>query len=254
MTTDPSPDWYTHFFTELPNEFWRRLTPEAATAAEVGFVERHLGLAPGSRVLDVPCGSGRHSMALAARGYRVSGVDISAEAVDHARRAAAEAGLTVDLTVADMRDLPRDGEFDAVVCLGNSFGYLDPTSTRQFARSLAGAVRPGGGLVIDCGTAAESVLPSFDPSPRTLDAGGITVTATNSYDAEGSRLITRYHFADGTRELEVAAVHHVYTSAHLGEVLTEAGFTDITRYAGTDDQPYALGERRLLLTARRGTS
>ena len=54
--------WYADFFTELPNEFWRRAVPPEATTAEVDFVEERLGLAPGSRVVDVPCGSGRHSM------------------------------------------------------------------------------------------------------------------------------------------------------------------------------------------------
>jgi SAM-dependent methyltransferase len=59
-------DWYADFFTELPNEFWRRAVSPEATAAEIDFIEARLGLKPGSRILDVPCGSGRHTLALAA--------------------------------------------------------------------------------------------------------------------------------------------------------------------------------------------
>lgn len=162
-------DWYTHFFTELPNEFWRRAGPPQAAAADVEFIQRRLDLAPRSRILDVPCGSGRHALALAGRGHRVVGVDISPEAVEHARRAAAETGLVVDLTVAEMRDIPRDGTFDAAICMGNSVGYLDLAGLREFVAAMAGAVCPGGGLVIDYGAAAESVLPRTHRRPAALD-------------------------------------------------------------------------------------
>ena len=50
--------WYADFFTELPNEFWRRAVPAGATELEADFIERQLELAPGSRIVDVPCGSG----------------------------------------------------------------------------------------------------------------------------------------------------------------------------------------------------
>lgn len=55
----------------------------------------------------MPCGSGRHSVELARRGHRVTGVDLSAEAIGHARRAAA--GLDVEFVHADMREIPPAG-------------------------------------------------------------------------------------------------------------------------------------------------
>lgn len=245
-------DWYADFFTELPNEYWRRAVPPDATTSEVDFVERHLGLAPGARVIDVPCGSGRHALALAGRGHRVVGVDISAEAIGYARRAAARADLDVDLVVAEMRDIPRDGSFDAAVCLGNSFGYLDLAGLREFVAALAGAVRPGGGLAVDCSIAAESVLPGFvDGRARDTATGDITVTGSNTYDVAGSRLLSSYEFRRGAEEVRVTAIHHVYTSAHLGHLLVDAGFTDVRRYGDPDGGPFDVGSGRLLLTARR---
>src|SRR6185312_7085529 len=112
----------------------------AMTTADVDFVERELQLSPGARLLDVPCGSGRHSIALAGRGYRVTGLDISAEAIGHARALSAD----VEWLQGDMRHLPDEAGYDAALCLGNSFGYLGPAGTREFAAALARAVRPGG--------------------------------------------------------------------------------------------------------------
>jgi SAM-dependent methyltransferase len=242
--------WYADFFTELPNEFWRRAVPPEATTAEIDFVEERLGLAPGSRVVDVPCGSGRHSIALAERGHTVTGLDISAEAIEHARRTAKAAGVDVDFRLAEMREVPPDG-FDAAVCMGNSFGYLDPEGTRTFVAALAAAVRPGGGLVVDFSATAESVLPGFTGEDRTMDVGDISVAATTEYDVAHSRMISGYRFSRGAEEVAVTALHHVFTCAQIDDLLTTAGFVDIALYAGPDGEPFRLGSPRLLLTARR---
>ena len=247
----PAPDWYTEFFTELPNEFWRRAAPPESAEADIDFVERQLGLSTGSRIFDVPCGSGRHSLALAARGHVVTGIDISIEAIAHARQAAAEAGLDIDLTAADMRDIPRGKMFDAAICMGNSFGYLEIGGVREFLARVAAAVRPGGGLVIDFNAAAETILPGFHGEPRTMHTGDITVQATTDYDIAGSRLISGYRFIRGSQETRVTAIHHLYICAHLAQLLSDAGFTDIGFHGGTGGEPYELRSPRLLLTARR---
>jgi SAM-dependent methyltransferase len=244
--------WYADFFTELPNEFWRRVVSPEATAAEVDFVEEQLGLAAGSRIVDVPCGSGRHSIALARRGHAVTGLDISTEAIEHARRTAKAAGVDVDFRLAEMRDVPPDG-FDAVVCMGNSFGYLDPEGLRTFVAALAAAVRPGGGLVVDYNAAAETILPGFTGEDRTMHAGDITVAATTEYDVAHSCLISGYRFTRGAEEVAVTALHHVLTCAQIGDLLTTAGFVDIAHCAGPEGEPFRLGAPRLLLTARRRT-
>ncbi|MGX7829667.1 class I SAM-dependent methyltransferase [Actinokineospora sp. 24-640] len=249
MSGIPSSTWYVDFFTELPNEFWRRAVPPETTVEEIDFVEERLGLAPRSLVLDVPCGSGRHSLELARRGHRVTGVDLSAEAIGHARRAAA--GLDVDLVHADMREIPRDNRFDAVVCLGNSFGYLELDGLREFTAALGGAVRPGGGLVVDFASAAESILPGYQAEPRTMRTGDITVLATNEYDVAGSRMLSHYLFTRGEEELDVTAIHHVYTVAQIVDLLSGNGFTDIELFDGPSGEPYGIGSGRLLLTARR---
>jgi SAM-dependent methyltransferase len=242
--------WYADFFTELPNEFWRRVVPPEATAAEVDFIEERLGLAPGSRIVDVPCGSGRHSLALGRRGHTVTGLDISAEAIEHARRAAAAADVDVAFSRADMRDVPPDG-FDAAVCMGNSFGYLDPGGTRAFVAALAAAVRPGGGLVVDYNAAAETILPGFTGEDRTMHAGDITVAATTDYDVAHSRLVSGYRFTRGAEEVAATALHHVLTCAQIDDLLATAGFVDIAHYAGPDGEPFRLGAPRLMVTGRR---
>ena len=91
------------------------------TMAEVDFLLGHLGLGPGSRVLDVGCGPGRHSLEMARRGIDVVGVDISSTFVDLATDAARAEGLDARFLRLDARTLGSEpsltGAFDAVISL-----------------------------------------------------------------------------------------------------------------------------------------
>ena len=98
------------------------------TGNEVAFLAETLDLGPGSRVLDVGCGPGRHALALAERGVEVVGIDISARFVDLATEAASSLAAgrpKPTFQRLDARDLPFDREFDAVISLcQGAFGLL----------------------------------------------------------------------------------------------------------------------------------
>ena len=119
--------------------------PEQQTAREVAFLGRALPLPDFRRVLDVPCGFGRHAAALTALGYDVTGVELDADVAGQARRRAPKA----EIVVGDMRALPPLGLFDVAVCLWASFGYWDDATNAEVLAQLAARVRPDGRLVLD---------------------------------------------------------------------------------------------------------
>lgn len=125
--------------------------PEAveAAAAEAAFVWKALGLEKGERVLDVPCGSGRHSLELARRGALVLGVDLTKAYLEEARRRG-KGQPRARFLRGDMRRLPFRGEFDAAVNLWTSFGYFARyAQDLAVLRGVARALRPGGRFLID---------------------------------------------------------------------------------------------------------
>src|SRR5206468_562610 len=123
MMHDAASDWWRTFFSGPFVEWWLAATPAAQTRQEADFVAASLGVAPPARLLAVPCGGGRHSRPLAARGYAMTAVDLSADFLAAARSAPAEGPGTIAWEHREMRDLPWPGAFDGAFCLGNSFGY-----------------------------------------------------------------------------------------------------------------------------------
>jgi cyclopropane fatty-acyl-phospholipid synthase-like methyltransferase len=95
------------------------------TTAEVDFLVKELGISPGQSVLDVGCGTGRHSIELARRGYLMTGVDVSAGMLEEARKHAATAGVEVRWIESDATMLSLRQKFDAAICLcEGAFGLL----------------------------------------------------------------------------------------------------------------------------------
>jgi SAM-dependent methyltransferase len=141
-------DWYRRFFDATYLETDRPALTPRRTRAEVDFAARVLGLRRGTRVLDVPCGFGRHAGVLARRGYTVVGVDLSTTMLRAARRSHRE-GKNLRFIKDDIRRLAYRDEFDAVICLFTSFGYFSERENVATLRRMARALRPGGRLLME---------------------------------------------------------------------------------------------------------
>jgi len=115
--------WQEFFDGHAPNYLQNCFTKN--TIAEVDFLIEALGLSPGASVLDVGCGTGRHAIELARRGYRVSGVDISAGMLEQAKKEAEAAGVEVQWRQEDVTSFAVNEPFDAAICLcEGAFGLL----------------------------------------------------------------------------------------------------------------------------------
>jgi SAM-dependent methyltransferase len=135
---------------DFSRHFLRTATRRAYhTQREIAFLERCGLLRPGHRILDLACGGGRHSLAMARRGAVVTGVDIGPGAIAAARRRAKRAGLSVEFVQRDVRALDYQVAFDAVTLLFGCLTEMPRQQARDVLRRISRSLRPGGLFVID---------------------------------------------------------------------------------------------------------
>lgn len=249
MTTQK--DWWKDFFSGLIVEFWRAVFPPEATRAEADFFEKQLKLASGARVLDVPCGDGRLSVELAARGYRMTGVDISPEFLEAARASADGRGLTVAWRQSDMRDLPWTEEFEGAFCAGSSFGFLGDTGDAEFLRAVARSLTAGARLILDGVKAAEVILPNFRERLET-EVGEIHFLAENRYEPATGTVENRYTISRGSRTETRVAYQRIYTYREVTCLVEAAGFVRTRAFGSLSEEPFRMGSPRLVLVAEKG--
>jgi SAM-dependent methyltransferase len=250
-------DWYKDFFHGAALDMWRRAVTPEITQVETEFLVDVLAIPAGGRVLDVPCGNGRHSIELAKRGYQVTGVDLAEEFVIEARASTEEAraGLAgspvkAEFHHSDMRELPWQSAFDGAFCVGNSFCYLDHAGTIAFLAAVGRTLKPGARFVIDTGCSAESLLPKLQERAW-VELGDLLFLSSRRYNAAESRLEIEYTFVRGGVSDKRNASFAVYTVAETRRLLEQAGFATRSLFGGFDKSAYALGSPRLILVAEK---
>ena len=251
---DASPDWWKDFFSGLVVDFWKIALPPEVTRLETDFLMERLALSPGGRVLDAPCGHGRLPIELARRGCEVTGVDISSEFLAEAAHAAQAAGSDVAARLSwrqsDMRELPRDGRFQAAFCMGGSFGYFGDEGDSAYLRAAARALEPGGRFALDASRVAETILPNF-VERREMEKDGLRFESENRYDPERGRIENRYTITRGSRKEVRTASHRLYTVSQLLEKLRAADLVPRSLHGALDGAPFRMGSAQLFVVAEK---
>jgi SAM-dependent methyltransferase len=169
------------------------------TVAEVDFVIEELKLSPGTRILDIGCGTGRHSVELAKRGHLVTGVDLSSNMLAEARKTASKAGVEVEWIHADATQFKSDRLHNAAICLcEGAFGLLgkddDPLEQGlSILRNINRALKPNSKLMMTVlnGLALARKYKQEDVEKGGFDPIALAGTCPMEYDTpEGKRSVT----------------------------------------------------------------
>jgi SAM-dependent methyltransferase len=237
--------------------FWRQLYPfmfpEKDMAEVGGQMAKALKLAKprGKTALDLCCGAGRYSIALAKRGFSVTGVDKTKYLLDKGRQQAREARVPIKWVRADMRDFVRPGAFSFVLSMYSSFGYFENKNEDIVVlEKIFASLQPGGVLLMD--------LRNKEPLAK------IPETTTSHRLPDGSRLIERREiFDDCVRvrnqwRLKIKGKAHsykfaatVYSAPQVRDMLKRAGFADVKLYGNLDGEKYGPSTPRLIAVAHK---
>ena len=244
-------DWWASYFDDVYLREYEPLFTLERDRHEVARLLDVLGLPSGARVLDVPCGQGRHAHLLAEAGFLVDGVDLSPTLLARARERGT--GPTLRYHERDMRRLPPSWSrrFDAVLNLFTSFGFFaDPADDRLVLSEFARVLRPGGILVWHGGD-RDGVMARFLHRDWWQTSDGTLHAQERSFDALSGILTieSRWHGPGGGGQRE----HRIrlYTPTRLAELCAEAGLIVEAAYDGWRDRPLTPRSSEMLLVARK---
>ena len=243
-------NWYESFFSGINCEMWEKAATKEWTDAEVAFLMDVFNLREDSHILDMPCGTGRHSVELARKGFHLTAVDISEEFINGLKSKVEEQQLTVEVIQGNILLLELKGSFDGAICLGNSFGYFDFPGMETFVAKVSASLKQGAKWIINTGLMAESFLAKFVKEKK-YELESLTMEISNDYDEWDSCLLTTLAYTKNGKQEIHRFKHHVYTVAEIIRLLKKYDLQTITLYSSTDKATFKLGDAQLYLVAQK---
>ncbi len=239
------------------DEFWVTMAPKmfgegrwATTSEDAERVTSLLGVSPEAEMLDMCCGPGRHSLELARRGFRVTGVDRTAIYLEMARQKAEREGLSIEFVQDDMRYFCRPDSFDAAIMMYTSFGYFEnPEENQRVLVNIYRSLKQDGSLLIEM--MGKEVLARIFRERDWYEEEGVLYLEERKISRNWSRIENRWILLRGQERHEFEFSIWIYSAAELTALLHESGFEAVEIYGDLTGAPYDHTARRLVAVARR---
>jgi SAM-dependent methyltransferase len=239
------------------DSFWCELYPfmfpEQRFAAAPEEVEKALALAnPGGKAaLDLCCGPGRCSIALAQAGFKVTGVDRTKFLLDKARANARAAKTRIEWIQMDMRDFVCADGFDLVLSMFTSFGYFDDKNEDvQVLRNILGSLRPDGVCLIEL-MGKECLAKIFQPTTSEVLLDGTKLVQRHEIFDDWTRIRNEWILIRKGRSKSFEFHHTVYSGQELRDRMEQVGFSDVKLYGNLDGDEYGTNAQSLIAVGRK---
>ncbi|MEO0091768.1 MAG: class I SAM-dependent methyltransferase [candidate division WOR-3 bacterium] len=229
--------------------FYQDILTEERTKIEVNFLIRELKLKKDMKILDLACGYGRHSNRLAKLGYNVTGVDITKEFLDIAKKEAKLRKLKVKYIQQDMRQIRFYNEFDRIMLLFTSFGYFNDAENLKVLKNISQALKPKGLFCFDTFN-RDALLKNFLPY-IVIEKGKDLMIERNKYDKKTKRIYNqRIVIRDGKRKDKPFSVR-LYTPNEIKSLLAKVGMSIYKMFSDWNSNPFSLDSKRMIIIAER---
>jgi SAM-dependent methyltransferase len=218
---------------------------EVAGLVQIGRLDTPL------KILDVPCGFGRHTNRLAALGHHMTGVDLYPGFLELARRDADSRGVQVDYRQGDMRQLEFDAEFDRVMMLFTSLGYFEDDDNFRVLGNVSRALTPEGLFILDVPN-RDMALKNLQPVNVTDKNGDLMIDRVSFNTLTGRLHNRRILIRNGVRKDKPFFIR-LFNPTELRDWLIRAGMDIERMYGGYDASPLAEDSRRMIVVAKRSS-
>lgn len=224
---------------------------EGRTRYEVNGLEALLCIRGGLRVLDCPCGYGRHSIELGNRGYIVVGVDLNNA---HLQKANFEnVHPYVQFAKGNMLDLTYENEFDIVINVFASFGFFDTDElNKRVLMNFYRALKPGGKFLMHIDANISGILNLTEQcvSEKLLKNGEV-LRIKDVYFPDTKRLIGSWTLVGPLESVTRGYSVRIYQWREFEELCLDVGFSDVEVYGDWSGSPYSEDSADMIVIARK---
>jgi SAM-dependent methyltransferase len=215
---------------------------------EVNSVIDLLGIQQGSKILDLCCGPGRHSIELAKKGYSVTGVDRTSSYINKAREKATLNGVEVDFITEDMRKFLRSNKFDVILNLYTSFGYFsNPDDDKLVLNNILSSLKKGGKFLVE--TIGKEILARIFLERNWYKKGDVIYLEERKIEDGWGMISNKWILIKDNKTKEYSFRHRLFSGAELSMLLHDIGFKSVKLYGDLKGSPYDNTAARLVALA-----
>lgn len=243
--------WWEDLFND---DFIRTMAKvtDADIAREANFIEESLGCEAGATILDLACGTGRHAVELATRGYQVVGFDLSLAMLARASDEAQDRKQKINFVQGDMREMTFEETFDGVFSWNTSFGFFDEEKNATVVAKVHRALKKGGQFLLD--VVNRDYIIRQAPSLAWFEGDGCICMDEMQFDFITSRMkVKRTLMMDDGRTKEIEYSVRAYALHELGKMLHDNGFrvAEVSGRTGTPGVFFGCESPRTLILAEK---
>lgn len=237
------------FFSGHYKDIWRNIIPEELTVKETAFIIDYFGLSNRSHVLDLMCGYGRHSLALAEKGINVTAVDNQEEYINEIEQKISLNQLPIDVKLNDIAEFQPIGNFDLAICMGNSINFFEENTLQEIFNKVNKVLLSGGKFFINSWSIAEIAFRNFKDKSWAY-VGDTKFLTDSKFCFQPTRIETETTMITVNGEIESkSAIDYIYSIRELEIMLGNAGFKLDEIYSVPPRRKFTIGEPRAYLIA-----
>lgn len=240
-----------NFFDGYYKEIWKSLIPAELTTREVDFMLSYFNLQPGNKVLDLMCGYGRHTIALARKGMNVTAIDNLDDYVREICETVEAEELPVRAIREDVLEYSTEENFDLAICMGNSLNFFDEHDTLKLLQTISSHLNKGGHLLINTWSINEIVAKNFKEKSWS-QIGDHKFLTDSKFFFQPTRIETESMilFHDGKTETK-KGIDYIFSINELDHMLNKTGLELTEIYSIPGKKNFTLGEPRAYLVAKK---
>lgn len=231
--------------------FYQDFIDENRTKKECDFIVKTCTLPPQSRILDLACGHGRHSVYLASQEHLLTGIDLSPAFIEYGREQAAKQNLNIDFQVGNMLEIDFQEQFDSLLLLFNSFGFLDKTDGLKLLQKMRAAIKPKGKIFVDIKN-RDSILTEITDCQITEKGQDLMIDRLDFDPKSGTTTNRRIYIKDGQR-YDTPFTMQLYNYSEFAAMVEQSGLQIVQTFGNWQGGPFDRTSRRLIaLLGRKG--